>query len=94
MVIFDWLRWRFFLLRYEFRVVRLADKRFSVVCRDLRKNEEYNVSGRILSKKSAEELCGELKQFKTFRDSKTDAGRDFSNPQVKSWLRRQRKKEL
>ena len=94
MVIFDWLRWRFFLLRYEFRVVRLADKRFSVVCRDLRKNEEYNVSGRILSKKSAEELCVELKQFKTFRDSKTDEGRDFSNPQVKSWLRRQRKKEL
>ena len=36
----------------------------------------------------------ELRSFKTFRDSKTEEGRDFDNPEVKAWLKRQRKKEV
>lgn len=42
----------------------------------------------------AEKLIEELRSFKTFRDSKTEEGRDFDNPEVKAWLKRQRKMEV
>lgn len=94
MIVTEWLKWRFFRLRYQFRVERLPDKRYSVVCRDLWKGESFNASGRLVSKDNADELCTQLKAFKTFRDSKTEEGKDFSNPQVKAWLKRQRRRKF
>ena len=94
MIIIQWFKWRAFRLRYQFRVVRMQDGRYAVVCRDLGKNEEFNASGRVISKVTAEALCRDLKTFKTYRDSHTEEGRDFSNPEVKAWLKRQRRRKF
>ena len=50
--------------------------------------------GQVAIKENAEELAEKLRSFKTFRDSKTEEGRDFDNPEVKAWLKRQRKREV
>ena len=42
MIIIQWFKWRAFRLRSQFRVVRMQDGRYAVVCRDLWKNEEFN----------------------------------------------------
>ena len=94
MIIIQWFKWRFFRLRYQFRVARMQDGRYAVICRDLWKNEEFNASGRTVSRRYAEDLCDKLKAFKTFRDSHTEEGLDFSNPEVKAWLKRQRRRKL
>lgn len=89
-----WFKWRFFRLRYLFSVERFADGRFAVICHDLWKNEKFNASGRMISRRTAEKLCADLKSFKTFKDSHTEEGRDFRNPEVKAWLNRQRKRKI
>lgn len=89
-----WLRWRAFRLRYYFHVERLQDGRFAVVCSDVWKGEKFNASGRLVSRRTAEKLCQELKSFKTYKDSHTEEGRDFSNPEVKAWLKRQRRRKF
>lgn len=94
MIIIDWIRWKIYRLRYYFRIERLADGRYSVVCEDKWNGSEFNASGRLLSKKNAEDLIEELRSFKAFRDSKTEEGRDFNNPEVKAWLKRQRHRKL
>lgn len=94
MVIIDWFRWKRFLLRHEFTTERLGDGRYCVVMYDRWEGTHRNISGRLLSKANAEELIEELKTFKTFRDSKTEEGRDFDNPQVKAWLKRQRRRKI
>lgn len=91
---FKWFKWRFFRLRYYFHVEKLADGRFAVICHDIWMNEKFNASGRMLSRRSAESLCKELKSFKTFKDSHTEEGRDFRNPEVKAWLNRMRKRKI
>ena len=39
-------------------------------------------------------VCTDRWNNQTFRDSKTEEGRDFDNPEVKAWLKRQRKREV
>ena len=73
---------------------RDARGKYMVVCTDRWNNQTFNASGRLLSKVNAENLIEELRSFKTFRDSKTEEGRDFDNPEVKAWLKRQRKREV
>ena len=89
-----WLKWRFFRLRYYFRVVRMQDGRYAVICRDVWKGEEFNASGRTVSNRYADDLCEKLKSFKTYKDSHTEEGRDFNNPEVKAWLKKQRRRKL
>lgn len=48
----------------------------------------------VISKVTAETLCRDLKTFKTYRDSHTEEGKDFSNPEVKAWLKRQRRRKF
>lgn len=93
MIIIDWLKWKWYTWRYSFEVQKLNGK-WIVVCTDHWHNQTFNASGRLLSKTNAEKLCEELKSFKTFRDSKTEEGRDFNNPEVKAWLKRQRKRRV
>ena len=73
---------------------RDARGKYMVVCTDRWNNETFNASGRLLSRANAENLIEELRSFKTFRDSKTEEGRDFYNPEVKAWLKRQRRKKV
>lgn len=94
MIIIDWLKWKWYTWRYAFSMERDARGKYMVVCTDRWNNETFNASGRLLSKANAEELIEELRSFKTFRDSKTEEGRDFDNPEVKAWLKRQRKREV
>lgn len=75
-------------------VMKTSDGRWLVACFDRYENRSFNASGRMLSKKNAEELAEELRSFKTFRDSKTKEGRDFGNPEVKAWLKRQHKRKI
>lgn len=89
-----WLKWRFFRLRYYFRVVRMQDGRYAVICRDVWKGEVFNASGRTVSKRYADDLCEKLKSFQTYKDSHTEEGRDFNNPEVKAWLKKQRRRKL
>ena len=94
MIIIDWFRWKWYTWRYNFSLERDANGKYMVVCTDRWNNETFNASGRLLSKANAEKLIEELRSFKTFRDSKTEEGRDFDNPEVKAWLKRQRKREV
>lgn len=94
MIIIDWFKWKWYTWRYHFVPMRASDGRWFVACFDHWNNSSFNVSGRLLSKANAEQLAEELRSFKTFRDSKTDEGRDFDNPEVKAWLKRQRRKKL
>ena len=94
MLIIDRFRWKWFTWRYAFSIERDARGKYMVVCTDRWNNQTFNASGRLLSKANAEELIEELKTFKTFRDSKTEEGSDFNNPEVKAWLKRQRRKKL
>lgn len=89
-----WLKWRIFRLRYLFKVEKFQDGRVAVTCHDLWKNEKFNASGRMISRRTAEKLCKELKSFKTFKDSFTEEGKDFHNPEVKAWMKRQRRRKL
>lgn len=94
MIIIDWLKWKWYTWRYHFVVMKTSDGRWIVACFDHYEKRSFNVSGRLLSKKNAEELAEQLRSFKTFRDGKTEGGRDFDNPEVKAWLKRQRKREV
>ena len=94
MIIIDWLKWKWHTWRYAFSMERDARGKYMVVCTDRWNNQTFNASGRLLSKANAEKLIEELRSFKTFRDSKTDEGRGFDNPEVKAWLKRQRKREV
>lgn len=94
MIIIDWLKWKWHTWRYAFSIERDARGKYMVVCTDRWNNDTFNASGRLLSKANAEKLIEELRSFKTFRDSKTKEGRDFDNPEVKAWLKRQRKKKV
>ena len=93
MIIIDWFKWKWYTWRYNFKVEKLNGK-WIVVCTDRWHNHTFNASGRLLSKANAEKLAKELKEFKTFRDSKTEEGQDFENPEVKAWMKRQRHKKL
>ena len=75
-------------------VMKTSDGRWIVACFDRYENRSFNASGRLLSKKHAEELAEELRSFKTFRDSKGEEGKDFNNPEVKAWMKRQRTKRI
>lgn len=94
MIIIDWFKWKWYTWRYNFVPMKTSDGRWIVACFDHWNKSSFNASGRLLSKKNAEELAEQLRSFKTFRDSKTEEGRDFGNPEVKAWLKRQRKKEV
>ena len=94
MIIIDWLKWKWHTWRYAFSIERDARGKYMVVCTDRWNNQTFNASGRLLSKANAEKLIEELRSFKTFRDRKTEEGRDFDNPEVKAWLKRQRKREV
>lgn len=94
MIIIDWFRWKWFTWRHSFTMERDARGKYMVVCYDRWNKQTFNASGRLLSKANAETLIEELRSFKTFRDSKTDEGRDFDNPEVKAWMKRQRKREV
>ena len=94
MIIIDWLKWKWYTWRYNFSVGRDARGKYMVVCKDRWNNQTFNASGRLLSKDYAKKLYEELRSFKTFRDSKTAEGRDFGNPEVKAWLKRQRNRRV
>ena len=94
MIIIDWIRWKWYTWRYNFVPMKTSTGKWIVACFDHWNNSSFNVSGRLLSKANAEKLAKELKEFKTFRDSKTKEGQDFDNPEVKAWLKHQRKREV
>lgn len=94
MIIIDWLKWKWYTYRYAFSIERDARGKYMVVCKDRWNNQTFNASGRLLSKANAEKLIEELRSFKTFRDSKTEEGQDFENPEVKAWMKRQRHKKF
>ena len=94
MIIIDWLKWKWYTWRCAFSIERDARGKYMVVCKDRWNNQTFNASGRLLSKANAEKLIEELRSFKTFRDSKTEEGQDFENPEVKAWMKRQRRKEV
>lgn len=94
MIIIDWFRWKRYTRRYAFSIERDARGKYMVVCKDRWNNQTFNASGRLLSKANAEKLIEELRSFKTFRDSKTEEGQDFENPEVKAWMKRQRHKKF
>ena len=94
MIIIDWIRWKWYTWRYNFVPMKTSTGKWIVACFDHWNNSSFNVSGRLLSKANAEKLAKELKEFKTFRDSNTEEGRDFDNPEVKAWLKHQRKREV
>lgn len=94
MIVIDWLKWKWYAWRYAFSIERDARGKYMVVCKDRWNNQTFNASGRLLSKANAEKLIEELRSFKTFRDSKTEEGQDFENPEVKAWMKRQRHKKF
>ena len=89
MIIIEWIKWKWFLFCHDFEIVKLRDGRWCVMM-----DNSINLSGRLLSKGNAEKFLEDVKSFKEWRKSKTEEGKDFDNPEVKAWMKRQRSKRL